>query len=56
MFLKVPAKIIVRFGENNVLGTIYIDIYKFWRGSLGGYMVHLTFLVYFHKNEKSTRA
>ena len=30
MFLKVPVIIIIRFGENNVLGTIYINIYQFW--------------------------
>ena len=34
VFLKVPLIIIIRFGENKVLGTIYIDIYKFrwWTG------------------------
>ena len=25
MFLKVPVIIIIKFGENNVLGTIYIN-------------------------------
>ena len=37
MFLKVPVIIIIRFGEN-VLGTIYIDIYQFqgWAGVLHG--------------------
>ena len=34
MFLKVPVIIIIRVIENNVLGLIYIDIYKFrgWTG------------------------
>ena len=36
MFLKVPVIIIIRFGENNVLGTTYINVYKFW------YIYHLT--------------
>ena len=27
LFLKVPVIIIIRFGENNVLGTIYIVIH-----------------------------
>ena len=30
VFLKVPVIIIIRFGENNVLGTIYIYIFLFW--------------------------
>ena len=48
VFLKEPVIIIMRFGENNVLGTIYIYIYHFRRGgSQGGYMVHLTFFVYY---------
>ena len=35
VFLKVPVIIIIRFGENKVLGTTYIDVYKFW------YIYHL---------------
>ena len=35
MFLKVPKIIIMRFGEDNVLGPKYIDIYEF-RGVQGG--------------------
>ena len=27
MFLKVPVIIIIRFGENNVLGQIFLKIY-----------------------------
>ena len=29
VFLKVHVIIIIKFCENNVLGTIHIDIYKF---------------------------
>ena len=49
--------IIMRFGENNVLGPTYIDKYQFW-GFVGGggYMVHLTFFSSIHKNGKSKRA
>ena len=42
----------MRFGESNILGPKYIDIYQFRRW----YMVHLIFLFIIHKNEKSTRA
>ena len=35
MFLKVPVKIILRFGENNVLGPKDIDIYLFLRFAEG---------------------
>ena len=52
VFLKVPVIIIIRFGENNVLGTIYIDIYKFGggRGEVHG-PPHIVFLL-FIKTEK----
>ena len=50
VFLKVPVIIIIRFGEN-VLETIYINIYQFWGG--GVYIVHLTFIcLLFIKTEK----
>ena len=53
MFLKVPVIIIIRFGENNVLGTIYISIYINFGGGRGKYMVHLTlFCLLFIKTEK----
>ena len=39
MFLKVPEIIIIRYGENNVLGIIYIN----WEFE-ERYTVHLTFL------------
>ena len=40
--------IIMRFGENNVLGPKYIDIYDF--GRFGGtYIFHRTFLGYYSK-------
>ena len=29
VFLKVPVMIIIRLGENNVLGPIHVDIYRF---------------------------
>ena len=35
VFLKVPVIIIIRFGENNVLGTIYIHL----RVGGEGYMI-----------------
>ena len=47
VFLKVPMKIIMRFGDNCVLGKIYIDIYQFGRVREGAYMVQVTFLVYY---------
>ena len=40
MFLKVPEIIIIRIGENNVFGPIYI-------GFVGWNMVYLTFLVHY---------
>ena len=57
VFLNVPAIIIMIFGENNVLGTIYIDIHIYisiseasWRGWLHGspYILFLLFM----KSEK----
>ena len=36
VFLKVPVVIMIRFGENNVLGPIYIDIYINFDVGLGG--------------------
>ena len=43
--------IIMRYGENNVLETIYLDI-SISRVHEGGYIVHLTFFVYY--SEKRT--
>ena len=37
----------MRFGENNVLGPKYINIYEFWRVGDGTNMVHHTFFVYY---------
>ena len=49
MFLKIPVIIMIRFGENNVLVTIYI----IWAGGWGKYMVHLTlFCLLLIKTEK----
>ena len=50
MFLKVPVIIILRFGENNVLGPKYIDIYQF-RGLAEG-EVHGSVLLLFIKTDK----
>ena len=49
MFLKVPMIIIIRFGENNVFGQIYIDIHQFreWAAGGGACMVYITFIVYY---------
>ena len=49
-------KIILRFGENNVLGPKYIYIYQF-RGFAEGVTCH-PYIIFFiiHKNGKSTRA
>ena len=56
MFLKVPVKIIVRFGENNVLGLKYIVIYQFWGFAEGVTCPpHIIFFI-IHKNGKCTRA
>ena len=54
VFLKVPMIIIIIVGENNVLGRIYIYIYRFWRWARrGDYMVHLIFFcLLFIKTEK----
>ena len=41
--LLLLVTIIIRFGENNVLWTIYIDIHQF-RGWAGEFMVHLTYI------------
>ena len=51
MFLKVPMIIVIRFGENNVLGPIYINFGEGWR--------HTWFILYFlftiHKYEKNDK-
>ena len=39
--------IIMRFGENNVLGPKYINIYINFSGLCGGYIVNLKFFVYY---------
>ena len=52
VFLKITVIIIIRFGENNVLVTIYIDIYKLHRWA-GRYIVPFTFIcVLFIKTKK----
>ena len=58
MFLKVPVIIIIRFGENNVLGTIYyINIIINFRGMQGGGHVSPDVVLFIdHKNGKITRA
>ena len=59
VFLNAPAIIIMIFGKNNVLGTMYIDLYIYiyisisvasWRGGLHGspYILFLLFM----KSEK----
>ena len=60
-FLKIPLKIIFRFGENNVLDQIYnninfIDIIFFWGGGGSTWFI-LHFSLTIHKNGKipSTR-
>ena len=56
-FLKVSVIIIMRFGENNVLGPKYINIYEF--GGRFGRDLHIPpyiFLFIIQKNAKSTRA
>ena len=45
MFLKVSEIIIMRFGENNVLGS-NISILKGWRGGVG-YMIHFIGFIYY---------
>ena len=53
VFLKVLVIIIMRFGENNVFGPKYIDIYQFLELVGGGcYMVTLHFCLLFIKTEK----
>ena len=49
MFLKLPVIIIIRFGENNVLGPIFIDMSLF-RGWVHGLLYISRFL--FIKTEK----
>ena len=48
VFLKGPLIIIMRFGQNNMLGTIYIN---FWVGEVTWFTLHFLFII--HKNEKS---
>ena len=53
-FLKVPVIIIILFGDNSVLGQIYIDIYINFGGKQGGctrFILHLSFII--HKNSTS---
>ena len=52
VFLKVSVIIIIRFGKNNVLGTIYIN---FGGGRRGEYGSPFIFLFIIHKNVKITR-
>ena len=49
VFLKVPVIIIIRLGENNVLGSIYINFGV-------GYMLHFNFSFIIPKNRNSIRA
>ena len=49
MFLNILVIIIIRFGENNVLGTIFIVIYKF-QGWVGVHGSPDIFLFTIHKN------
>ena len=46
VLLKVPVIIIMRFGENNVIETIYINFGGGGFGGPGGYIVHFTFFYY----------
>ena len=51
VFLQVPAIIIIRYAEYNVLRTIYTDIYINFGGEWGGvtwYTLHILLTV--HKN------
>ena len=48
MFLKILVIIIMRFGENNVLGTIYINFRGWWEG----FVVHLTSFVFVYYSYK----
>ena len=47
VFRKLPVKIIMRFGENNILCPKYIDIYEFQGGMGGACIFHCTFFVYY---------
>ena len=48
VFLKIPVIIILRFGENNVLGTIYIiSIYINFEWFAGMVTVNLTLFAYY---------
>ena len=49
VFIKVPVVVIIRFGKNNVLGTIYILIYINFGcgGGWGGTWFTLHFSVYY---------
>ena len=49
VFLKVPVIIIIKIGENNVLGSIYINFGV-------GYMLHFKFPFIIPKNRNSIRA
>ena len=51
VFLKVPMIIIIRFSENNVLGTIYIEIYQFQRRARGEHGSPYIFCLLFIKTE-----
>ena len=48
--------IIMLFSENNVLGPIHIDTYKFlgWAGGVTWFNLHFSFIN--HKNGKSIKA
>ena len=45
MFLKVPVIIIMRFGENIVLGLKYINMYEFWREGCTYSTIHFLFII-----------
>ena len=54
-----PVKIIIKFGENNLLGQIYIHIYISFAGGRRGlhcsvFILQVLFII--HKNGKSTTA
>ena len=54
-FIKVPVIIIIRFGENNVLVPIYVDIYQLGLVVERIAEVSLYLWFYIHKNGKITR-
>ena len=56
MFLKVPLIIIMRFGENIVLGPKDIDIYEFWGGIWRMYMGDVHFLFIIEKKRKKYKS